>query len=80
MGRSKCGEREKAVPLHLSLLPQRFNLPPAGKAHQANIHIWIFHKQSLEACRKCVAGINGIEPIGDTAEYGIQLERLLRTI
>lgn len=54
------------------LLPQRFLPPPSGHPHCSRVNHRIFGKQCLDVLGESIGRIDGVEPIGDVAEVGIE--------
>ena len=56
----------------VELLPQRLVLPTSGTPHSGGINNRIFGKQCFDVLCKGVRRIDGIEPVGDIAQVGIE--------
>ena len=57
----------------LFLFPQWFVLPTSRKAHSRWVDDWVLHEQILDVLDEGVLRMDGIEPIGDVAQVGIEL-------
>ena len=53
-------------------LPQRFLQPPSGHTHSGRVNNWILGEQCLDVLSECIGRIDGIEPVGDVAEVGVE--------
>ena len=57
----------------LLLFPQRLTLPSfSGHPHCGRVNDRILGKQCLDVLREGVCRIDGVEPVGDVAEVGIE--------
>ena len=57
----------------VGLLPQRFVSPPARTAHGCGIDCRIFGEQGFDVGNKGVRRIDGVKPVGDIAQVGVEL-------
>ena len=54
------------------LLPQRLIMPPTGKSHGGGVNNGVLGEQSLDVLSESVGRIDGIEPVGDIAQVGVE--------
>lgn len=69
-------ENAYAETCRVELLPQWLVLPIFGKSHCSRGYHRVFGKQNLDVLNESVCRIDGIEPIGDVAEVGIEFIRM----
>ena len=60
----------------VGLLPQRFVPPPARTPHGGRIDGGVFGEQCLDVLGESIRRIDGVKPVGDIAQVGVELIRL----
>ena len=57
----------------VGLLPQRFVSPPTRTPHGCGVYHGIFDEQGLDVLCEGICRIDGIKPVGDVAQVGVEL-------
>lgn len=65
-----------AMVVALLLLPQRLILPSSGESHGGRVNNGVLGEQSLDVLDESVGRIDGIEPVGDIAQVGVEFIRM----
>lgn len=58
----------------MTLLPQRFVLPPSGTPHSSRVNHGVFGKKFFDVLNESVSRIDSIEPVGNVAEMGVKFK------
>ena len=66
-------EGSYAETCRVGLLPQWFVSPPARTAHGCGIDCRIFGEQYLDVLSESIRRIDGVKPVGDIAQVGVEL-------